>query len=948
MAQIFDDVKKIIIRKSKGEDQNDIYEGYVLRQNSAPVKISFQDLNEAQEYLMGTLASAGYNTDDIERASDDGFVVAYDTDESPEYDDVVAQEISDAAREFDPEAPVYTPGSGENTAEEEQTAEPPAEITHSAVLTPNGEGTLRRPTVLKRVIKIGAVVGAITVVGVGVSHIINHAVANKSKLDLDLDKSGLDDLYGNSKTGDASISEILKNLKDGSLAKTEYTKVLNFCETFNSRAAQANNFRMESDGNNYLEISAEEALYTSIVLNGYNADQITEILGSKTVSYDEIMKSYQSVCDKIKVYSMNATTSSGLETLINDGQAQSFYHAMEGQVIEFNQSANKEADENNSNDVLYTAKANFIGLNAADNFKPGVAHITSVVFSGFADANVNNAEDLSYNGKIEEGSQISEGETASDIISKINNKGYLDKAKSVVQTSVDSHNAKVTATLSESKQALVEALKSNGATELANKVANRTDISDLEDEIGKQGGDISDLFDKYQSKIDDLNPSGISADKIISAIDQKTTQGKIGNLEILRSNRIRNKREKEIEDTQENNNSNDNSSSTNNGSTSTSDSGDYSSDSSGSSSSNEGTESETEEEEEEKEIPDNEEFIDQSDEGMEDANTWVNTPGAYKYDDEIKNEYMDEGYTAEEIANMTPSQLWKEMTMAGISLPDATTDEQLQEALKNASQEKGESYKEGWLLQIQTSIANSYSDGQAELDTLKGKYTEAVGSSETTESDEHSTQVQGENLTDEEKTAVAEVVDADEEEEIEVLDEEEEQEKEVVDEGTYIVEYSYGDNETETSKSETEQSTAEDGATATVVEEETTTTYGATSDEAQPEAEQSTAEDGATATVVEEETTTTYGATSDEAQTQTEQSTAEGEATATVVEEETATTYGATSDEAQTPSQNTSTEDSAYYDDDAIVDAAADELVAANTNYYSTPSTNTNTYVKTI
>ena len=537
-------------------------------------------------------------------------------------------------------------------------------------------------------VAVGVLAGAaVAGAAVGIAHLVNANVAKNSE----------------KKTSTETDAELLINkLKDGTLAKEEYTKVYNFVENFNKLASQDGNFRLAADGSNYLEISAEEALYTSFVLNGYSADQITEILGTKQVSYDTIVKAYQSVCEKIKVYDMNAVIPSGLELLINDQTGKDLYASTEKEVINFNQKVNNESVSlEDSDELMLTIKNNFVNNSVADSVNPAVAYIATQSVQGYMDANANNDQFLTYNSTIENAEGITNAEELSSVAKTIADKNYLANVQTSVKTAIDGHNASVTAKLSDERTALINALKKNGSNDLVSQIERGTDITSLEDKITALGGDISDLYDKYEKEVNSINPSGISADDIIEEINENATSVKTGDLKVLKENRIREamelEKEEEKEDTSSNTSSNEGVSSDYSSSDTSSSAGD----SENSNSSEELT-------------SDNEKFVEEENATYEDANEvandFMNTPGAYKYDGEIKYDGMTR--TQEELDSMTPYQLFKEMSMAGIDMP-SSDDPQIQALLEG----KDDSFKESFLNYYEEAKKAAYDDGQDEKES---------------------------------------------------------------------------------------------------------------------------------------------------------------------------------------------------------------------------------------
>lgn len=733
-AESIQNIKKVIFRTpdNSGEEIRSNYNAYIFKNDGEPETKTFETQEEYNQYVESLLSAKGYYNEEnsdysesIRQALADEFITAYDPVQNPEKDGEVVQLLNEAFSRTENPTPI-----DDNSDDLNEDYRPHLNYQRDDDYTP-------KRSKLK---KAAAIAGATAVVAggvMGVSNLINNAVSSEAANsdDFDLDN--------------ASIEQIIKQLEDGSLAKTEYQKALDFCENFNQLASQPNNFRMTSDGENYLEITADEALYTSIVLNNYSAEQISEIFGARGLDYEQVINGYKSVCDKISTYNMNAKISSGLESLINDSTARSLYHNQELEVINFNNSVKSDSfNKEHADHVLAVTKNNFINMNAADKVAPAIAHISTMPTNGYIAANTNNTETLTYSGSID-GLEMDNGEKLTDIAKQINNRNYLSKVETNIKSAIDEYNAKISTKLSASKQELVESLKNNGSAELADKVNSRTDLTDLSEEIKKEGGDISDLYNEYQDKVNSLNPSGIPADAIISSINQEATSGKTGNLETLKNNRIRSAYEKEdtkddVELLDDNNKETSNATSTTTESTP------------------QNNDTTTTSKEEVVEILDNEEFIDQSTEGIEAAIDYVNTPGAYKYDGEIQNKYMDAPFTAEEVAQMTPSQLWKEMGIAGITMPDAN-DEQIQEALDKASEGKAESYKEGWLLQIKTEISMSAEQAKDTLIEYENMYSSAK---EEVEQLNQIAYAQGDNLTQEQASATATVVSNDEVEQL--------------------------------------------------------------------------------------------------------------------------------------------------------------------------------------
>lgn len=717
----FENIKSIIYRapmESENEVINNKHIIFTMGEDGENEALTFDTFEECEDYIYRILESKGYSLSEIDKAKEDGFFESYDPEVDPSKDEEVFNRL--------------------NNNDNQLQSEP--EITYV-----NDSFFKEHPGFKKVLIGSGAAVVAGGLIWGG-STIFNNVISENAQNDKDTEKDF--------NIEQASFEEIMNQLEDGSLEKTEYQKVLNFCEGFNKLAAQPNNFRLPAvDGDNYLEISPEEALYTSVVLNNYSSDDLLKIFGTRTLDTDKVMAGYNSVCEKISTYNMNAKIGSGLEALINNPADKTFYHNQEAGVTEFNKTADgDEADLEMSDVVLAMTKSGYINSSASDKVTPGVAHVAMMPTEGFIQANANNSEYLKYNSVIDSIQGISKGENISDIQKEVNNKNYLSQVKTNVQSSVNEYNAKVAAKLSDSKLALVDALNNNGSEELASKVASRTDLAGLEKQIEENGADISDLYETYQNKCDELNPAGIPCDAIISSINEEIATGKTGDLELLQNNRVRDAYEKK----QQNNNENEVVGSIKDNNSTSNQNKDNNTSSNQTPDNNNKDKDKDNNKSQQDDIVDNEQFVDQTSLGVEAANTYANTPGAYKYNGTIQNKYMDEPLTSEDIANMTPSQLWKEMGMAGIPMPDLN-DAQIKEALNKASQGKAESYKEGWLNQIQNEINIAKDQAEMSLNDLDNLYQQSQN--EVDDLNNHATaEVQGDNLTSNESSATASVV----------------------------------------------------------------------------------------------------------------------------------------------------------------------------------------------
>lgn len=748
-----DDLKGIerIILRTPDDSESGLFSKYnlfIFKKGEKPEIRSFDEdeLNSCRELINEILKSKGYTEDNIEnafnKAKEDSFATEYDPIVEKEQDDFVLAYLSKKIENpniaiADNVINAIMAGKisdSEKKAEDEESEEDLVE-----------EENKKTPK-YKRVLAGAAAAGILASAAVPI--ISNVAKSDDAKKDLENDNK-----LNSIDYSEESIEQLLSRLEDGSFAKNEYTKVLNFCRNFNSAAAKEGNFRLTEDKDNYLTISAEEALYTSAVLNNYSADELMQIFGTKTLDYNKVLDAYNSVCEKIKVYNMNAKLPSGIEGLMNKPD---LYYASENSVLAFNKNNSDEL----SDQVILTYKNNFVNYGVDKNSTPGVAYISTMPIEGFKDANVNNSNILKYKGSFNE-KGIENGESISDINKEVSKNNYQKMITESLKSNISEYNTKIATKLSASKNELVEALKNAGEDDLAAKVESRTDISSLEDEIEKNGADFLDLYNNYQKVVNGINSSAIPVDYFIEAIDKATLTNSKCDLNKLKENRIKPTLEKsktsepEVVTSSDENYDNSDSDYSSVDYTSTDDNEEIEIVDDNSDSENE----DIVEDEVEEVIEEDEEAIDQTQEGYDSVEDYVNTPGAYKYDKDLKNEYMDEAFTEEEKNQMTPSQIWKEMMKAGIELPEFETDEQIQQAFNNSSDGKDITFKDAWESKIKEELANSYYNGQEELANIQQMHEQSEEQVNELNNNEQATQVDTTDNVEEENTEYEEETD---------------------------------------------------------------------------------------------------------------------------------------------------------------------------------------------
>ena len=144
--------------------------------------------------------------------------------------------------------------------------------------------------------------------------ILSRTTNRKEKNILEDSSKQIDDIYES--ISNQKIEFILKECFDNKKERSKYA-ILDFdisyaskiqkeflndtarlITKFHEQTHKENNFRLEEDDEDYLDLTFEEAISLNIMLNDYSEEEITEIFGYKFMSLEKIKTSIKSSYNK--------------------------------------------------------------------------------------------------------------------------------------------------------------------------------------------------------------------------------------------------------------------------------------------------------------------------------------------------------------------------------------------------------------------------------------------------------------------------------------------------------------------------------------------------------------------------------------------------------------------------------------------------------------------------
>ena len=234
--------------------------------------------------------------------------------------------------------------------------------------------------------------------------ILSRTTNRKEKNILEDSSKQIDDIYES--ISNQKIEFILKECFDNKKERSKYA-ILDFDISYASKIQKEflndtarlitkiheqthkeNNFRLEEDDEDYLDLTLDEAISLNIMLNDYSEEEITEIFGYKFMSLEKIKTSIKSSYNKLILYYMNAKEKSYISDVIKDEEKKKMFEEIEEKVLRFNNASSLNLDDI-YNDEIYKKIT-------SSNFEDFKSYIQIIPFMGAIMKNSN----LEENSKI--------------------------------------------------------------------------------------------------------------------------------------------------------------------------------------------------------------------------------------------------------------------------------------------------------------------------------------------------------------------------------------------------------------------------------------------------------------------------------------------------------------------------------------------------------------------
>lgn len=161
----------------------------------------------------------------------------------------------------------------------------------------------------------------------------------------------------------ASFDELMDAMDDDDVRKVATQSAMDLVETFHEETHREGNFRLEEDGETYLDLSFEEALVLTTFANYSEPEQMYEIFGTYNITSTEAQDILESARTKLITYYMNALDPSGIAEIFQSEEDRAYFQNFESEVLTFNAEHSTDASDQVIRDVYY----NYI-LDGATNY----------------------------------------------------------------------------------------------------------------------------------------------------------------------------------------------------------------------------------------------------------------------------------------------------------------------------------------------------------------------------------------------------------------------------------------------------------------------------------------------------------------------------------------------------------------------------------------------------
>lgn len=288
----------------------------------------------------------------------------------------------------------------------------------------------------------------------------------------------------------ATFDELMAAMDDDDVRKVASQQAMDLVDTFHEATHKDGNFRLEEDGETYLDLSFEEALVLTAFSNYSEPEELYEIFGTYNITSTEAQDILESARTKMITYYMNAIEPSGLAEMFANEDDRAFFQNFESTVINFNAMHTTESSDQVLRDVYY----NYIldGATNATNVGPMAKLLAfDTVYGGLnltESASVEHTQFLEFHGMGKE----AETRYYVENVLHLDYDALSDEDKATYRTNIIESETELVSLLASG-----ETMTEDNST--SEELSQKTSITNLVDKMGLCNSVNSEIAEKVQA-----------------------------------------------------------------------------------------------------------------------------------------------------------------------------------------------------------------------------------------------------------------------------------------------------------------------------------------------------------------------------------------------------------------------------------------------------------------
>lgn len=195
-------------------------------------------------------------------------------------------------------------------------------------------------------------IGAVSGLGYGVYKLVKHIqhkqIVQQKEDDDTLEKNDVE------QQTDVSFEKMIQSMDENDKRRIVAEGAMTAVTNFHNSTHKPLNFRLDSDGETYLDLTTEEAIVLKAFANYTEPADLYEIFGTSNLSSSQVQNLIESARSKLSVYYMNATEPSGLASIFDNPNDRAFFERFENDILHFNKTHTQDSSDRLIADVYYS------------------------------------------------------------------------------------------------------------------------------------------------------------------------------------------------------------------------------------------------------------------------------------------------------------------------------------------------------------------------------------------------------------------------------------------------------------------------------------------------------------------------------------------------------------------------------------------------------------------